>query len=150
MNAHDLLRRTPPHRPTLVLAAGFLLNPYLLANYWFEVFECVRKIALVGFPVFFVGSSLEQLMLGLIVCFITFGVFMWFKPYRDPSDNMLQMLCQISIFFSLLSKVVLDHPDVSDSQSSMLGARLALAPPRLPSVAHCAALAPTQAFCWSS
>ena len=34
----------------------------------------------------------------------------------------MQMLCQISIFFALLSKVILDHPDVSDDQSGILGA----------------------------
>ena len=76
-------------------------------------------------------------------------VFTWLRPYRDNTDNYLQLLCQarvrkggrgskngvwsvcidlalrlqISIFFALLSKVALDHPDVSDQQSSTLGAR---------------------------
>ena len=44
---------------------GFLLNPYALKYYWFEVFECLRKIMLVGVPVFFVDSALEQLMIGV-------------------------------------------------------------------------------------
>ena len=92
----------------------------------FEVFECVRKICLVGFPVFFVNSSLEQLMLGLVVVFISQSVFMWFKPYRDPADNTLQMLCQVGIFFALLSKIILDHPEVTSTQSSVLGVLLGL------------------------
>ena len=46
---------------------SFLLDPYLLSCNWFEVFECVRKLFLVGIPVFFVNDSLEQLVLGLIV-----------------------------------------------------------------------------------
>jgi hypothetical protein len=61
---------------------GFLLNPYVLRCFWFEVFECARKVALVGVPVFFVNKSLEQLMVGLVVCFISQSVFTWFKPYR--------------------------------------------------------------------
>ena len=35
------------------------------------VFECVRKLAMVCMPVFFAEGSAEQLMFGLIVCFIT-------------------------------------------------------------------------------
>ena len=42
----------------------------------FEVFECIRKICLVGFPVFFVNSPLEQILIGMIVCFISQSVFM--------------------------------------------------------------------------
>jgi hypothetical protein len=126
---------------------GFLLNPYLLSCFWqrcepnqrlhadsllsellaahrFEVFECARKVALVGFPVFFVDDSLEQLMIGLVVCFVSVAVFSWFKPYREPSDNTLQMLCQVGIFFALLSKIILDHPDMTDTQSSVLGVLL--------------------------
>ena len=40
----------------------------------------MRKIALVGIPVFWVNDSLEQLMLGLFVCFFSQSAFMWFKP----------------------------------------------------------------------
>ena len=71
------LRLNERDRPTVLNAdLSFLLNPYLLRCYWFEVFECLRKICLVGFPVFFVDSELEQLMLGLVVCFITQSIFM--------------------------------------------------------------------------
>jgi hypothetical protein len=34
------------------------------------------------------------------------------------------MLCQVGIFFALLSKIILDHPDMTDAQSSALGAML--------------------------
>jgi hypothetical protein len=81
----------------------------------------VRKISLVGFPVFFVNASLEQLVIGLVVCFISFGVFSWFKPYREPADNTLQILCQLGIFFALVAKVILSHPDTTDAQSGYLG-----------------------------
>merc|ERR1719487_2709254 len=63
-------------------------------------------------------------MIGLIVVFVSQSVFAWCKPYRDPSDNTLQMLCQTSIFFALLSKVVLDHPDMTGTQSNVLSAVL--------------------------
>ena len=34
------------------------------------------------------------------------------------------MLCQVGIFFALLSKIILDHPDMTSAQSSVLGVML--------------------------
>jgi hypothetical protein len=42
-------------------AVGFLTNQYELRVYSFEVFESLRKLLLVGIPVFLVPYSLEQL-----------------------------------------------------------------------------------------
>ena len=36
------------------------------------------------------------------------------------------MLCQVGIFFALISKVMLDHPDVTSTQKSVLGVMLGL------------------------
>ena len=63
-------------------------------------------------------------MIGLIVCFASGMTFTWFKPYRNPSDNTLQLICQVGIFFALLSKIILDHPDMTGAQSSVLGVML--------------------------
>jgi hypothetical protein len=124
------IERAPPPMPRHALAEcprsvaadlGFLLNPYLLKCYPFEIVECLRKIALVGLPVFFINASLEQLVIGLVVCVISIAVFAWWKPYRDPADNTLQMLCQMGIFFALVAKVILSHPDTTDAQSDTLG-----------------------------
>ena len=39
-----------------------ILLPYELRCYWWETFECLRKLSLVGLPVFFEPGSSEQLM----------------------------------------------------------------------------------------
>ena len=44
---------------------------YELRCFWFEIFECFRKIALVCLPVFFSPGSPGQLILGLVICFLT-------------------------------------------------------------------------------
>lgn len=46
---------------------------YELRTFWFESFECMRKIMLVGLPVFFPAGSPGQRVLGLVVCFLTYG-----------------------------------------------------------------------------
>ena len=46
---------------------------YELRTYWFELFECLRKILLVGLPVFCPPGTPGQLIIGLVICFVTFG-----------------------------------------------------------------------------
>ncbi len=84
-----------------------LIGPYELRVYWFEVFECIRKIALVGLPVFFMPGTLEQLILGLLICFLSFGAYTLLSPYLEPKHDYVSRLCQCQIFFALLAGIVL-------------------------------------------
>jgi hypothetical protein len=64
----DEYSRLRAELPTMLkkLTAG-----YELRCFWFEIFECGRKIALVCLPVFFSPGSPGQLILGLVICFLT-------------------------------------------------------------------------------
>ena len=87
--------------------------------YWFEVFECVRKICLIGLPIFFDPGSSTQLITGLLVCFISFGMYASYEPYVEKSDDQLSKVCQVSLFFSLVSSIALKVE--SDSSTEALG-----------------------------
>ena len=65
-----------------------------------ELFECFRKILLVGMPVFFEMGSVAQLSYGLLVCFMSFGAYMLLSPYANDSDDRLSQLCQMQILGS--------------------------------------------------
>ena len=75
-----------------------ILLPYELRCYWWEAFECARKLSIVGLPVFFEPGSSEQLAFGLLICFITVAVFEPHRPMRDASDNVLQLVCLVEVF----------------------------------------------------
>ena len=60
-----------------------LTNGYEMRTYWFEIFECVRKILLILLPIFFEAESSEQLTCCLIVCFATFGAYMVCCAFRS-------------------------------------------------------------------
>ena len=96
-------------------------NPDDLRVFWFELFECVRKIMLVGMPVFFEVGSVSQLTFALLVCFISFGLYMMFSPYADDSDDRLAQLCQMQIFFSLVSSLLLKWDKVAAEQEGNRG-----------------------------
>lgn len=88
-----------------------LIQGYELRVYWFEVFECLRKLALIGVPVFFDAGSFNQLAYGLIVAFVTFGAYMLFAPYTNEDDDLLAQLCQGQTFFSLVAAMLLISGD---------------------------------------
>ena len=79
---------------------------YEMRCFWFEIFECVRKILIVGVPVFLPTGSPGQLVVGLLMCFITSCIYASFAPFEDPLDDRLSTVCQLSIFFSLLASIV--------------------------------------------
>lgn len=88
-----------------------LIQGYDLRVYWFELFECLRKILLVGMPVFFEVGSVAQLTFGLVICFISFGAYNAFTPYKERNDDRLAQLCQVQIFFALVSSIILRYTE---------------------------------------
>ena len=109
-------------RMALAPALQKLTGGYEMRCYWFEVFECIRKIALVGLPVFMPTGSAAQLICGLLVCFISFGMFVNFDPYIDEGDDKLASVCQTALFFSLVSSIALKME--YDTSSAALGVLL--------------------------
>ena len=53
------------------------------------------------------GKSILCLTFGLLVCFITFGTYTAVSPFIEDSSNVFAQLCQVQIFFALLSSIAL-------------------------------------------
>eukprot|EP00966_Prymnesium_polylepis_P066490 1543751-Prymnesium_polylepis.1 len=86
--ARDLAKKSLP---------GFfeeIIGPYELRVYYFEACECVRKISLVGLPVFFRPGTMEHIVLGLFICFFVFGSYVMLSPYIELKHNYASILCQ--------------------------------------------------------
>ena len=96
--SHSVVRDVASKDDELASFYSQLVGGYKLRNYWFEIFECFRKLMLIGIPVFFIEESLEQLVLGrtpaphqplslpsqalrvcrcaaVLVCFLSYGVY---------------------------------------------------------------------------
>jgi len=95
-------------REELPTALRRLTAGYEMRTYWFEIFECLRKISLVGFPVFFRSSSPQQRVYALMICFLTYGLYGSYKPYIDYTNGLLMEMTQVTIFFSISSSFLLD------------------------------------------
>ena len=46
-------------------------NGYALRTFYFEIIECLRKLAVMCIPIFFPAGSGGQLIFGLMVCVMT-------------------------------------------------------------------------------
>jgi hypothetical protein len=116
----DLEHEDVTERAALPSQISKLLKGYELRMCWFEVFECVRKLAVACLPVFFQPSgSASQLLFGLMVCFVCFGAYVHFDPFEDKGNDTVARLCQVQIFFSLLSSVALSFSDDESAGSSI-------------------------------
>jgi len=95
-----------------------LLSGYNYRNAGFESYECVRKLALVCMPSFFQPGSPTQLIFGLLVCFVTFGMYTSIKPYEEARANVLAQICQVQVFFALVSAIALSFDQNKKDSSS--------------------------------
>ena len=72
-----------------------LIVGYELRVFYFEILECLRKLAIVCLPVFFSPTgSVSQLMFGLMVCFLTVTVLALIRPYKKA--NSLAIMAQVT------------------------------------------------------
>jgi len=86
-----------------------LVAPYDYECYWFEMFECLRKVALTGITTFLPRGSLGQLVLGLVLCVVLSWCYHNWKPYKIPENDALAQLCQAVVFFVMVSKIIVQN-----------------------------------------
>ena len=87
----------------------FLWGSYRPCAWWFEIFECVRRLALTGALVFVHQGSETQIATGCMICIVAALVFALVWPYATFRDNVLGMLshCQLigTLFSAMMYKV---------------------------------------------
>jgi len=98
-----------------------LTESYRGGVFYFEVVEyTLQKLALVGLLVFFQPGTLEQLTLGLIVCFSYFGICCYLMPFASDTDNLMVCATQFSLFIAMLTAVIIEHGNANVPQSVIL------------------------------
>ena len=87
----------------------FLWGSYRPHAWWFEIFECCRRLALTGALVFVRQGSQTQIAVGLLICIGSALVFALAWPYATMRDNVLGILtqCQLvgTLFAAMMYKV---------------------------------------------
>ena len=86
---------------------GFLLRAYGPRHYWFENFDMLRKLLLVGVLVVVDRGSVAQVACAAVFSlgFIMLHFKLW--PYKLPADNVFKALIEVQIFLTILIALVL-------------------------------------------
>jgi len=79
----------------------FLYDAFLPNYYWTEVMECLRKLLLTGFVVFFYEGSGLQVLVGLVISVIFLTLYSFLQPYLMPSNNTFASFVHFQISFTL-------------------------------------------------
>ena len=116
--------------------ASALVNNYKPAFLYFEIFECLYKVSIVGLMIFYNAGTIEQVcalesiltsfataksrcepsadrfsslqhILGLLICFVAACTYNNLKPYNKVVNNWTQQIAQFAIVITLLMAMVM-------------------------------------------
>ena len=100
------------HRKREVNYLKFLFDAYLPQYWWTEVMECVRKLLLTGFVVFFYEGSSLQVVFGLFFSIIFLALYAHINPYLMPSNNTFAAFVHFQISFTLMCTLLIRTNDL--------------------------------------
>eukprot|EP00937_MAST-01D_sp_MAST-1D-sp2_P003491 g3491.t1 len=90
---------------------GPLYEAYLPQYWYWEVIELFRKLILVGILVFILPDTPTQLAVGALLALIFIVSYAKFSPYQADDDDTLQLACQVAIFMSFFTALLLTVND---------------------------------------
>jgi hypothetical protein len=98
----------------MLRSTHFLFNEYEPRFWWFEVFECVRRLMVTGGTVFFLEGSSTQVAAGMLVALFSTLVYTRTQPYIRDEDDKVAMAAQLAIYFTLFIGLLLKAKVPSD------------------------------------
>ena len=103
VDSGDLSRQIATLRERVVGYAWLkpIIDGYKPQYYWYEVQNCLRKLALVGLLVPIGQGSIAQLIAGSLIAATALCMLCSSMPYMFLTDNVLAIACQTTIFVTL-------------------------------------------------
>ncbi|CAN0058299.1 unnamed protein product [Scytosiphon promiscuus] len=95
---------------------SFLWNAYYPNRYYYEVFECIRRLLLTGLLVFLVPDTPGQVAFGCVFAFLSLLVFELLRPHTDHLDMQLYRTGCLVIFFTNFLALMI-KAEVADEDS---------------------------------
>jgi hypothetical protein len=124
-------RRTEPCLPLYrsfqnpdLSGISFLWESYNPDCWWFEIFECVRKLCMTGLMIFIYSGTASQIVVSMLFSIASIAVYVTYKPFPSYDDDVLAICSQLSIFFTLFGGLLLKVEVAKDFDETMFGVLL--------------------------
>ena len=109
-----------------LLASAFLWDQYNPEFWWFDVYDCIRRLSQTGLLIFVFKGQATQIVFAMLISAVSAGAFINWKPFLKDHDNNLAIAVQgsifLTLFYALLTKVGIDKDE--QYNESMFGALL--------------------------
>eukprot|EP00981_Chlorochromonas_danica_P002442 scaffold471_cov318-Ochromonas_danica.AAC.33 len=94
-----------------------LYDSYVPKRWYFELFDCARRLLLGAIPVLVLPGSTLQVIIVLLISLVSVATFMHFSPYIHVHDNNLAVMAQWSITLVLISALIIKVEAMSSSEN---------------------------------
>ncbi|GMI16763.1 hypothetical protein TrLO_g12393 [Triparma laevis f. longispina] len=85
---------------------AFLWEMYEPRMWWFEIFECVRRLSMTGMLVFVSPGSPTQIVIAILNSIVSIVMYSHLLPFEKDSDDNLAVVSNWSIFFTLFGALM--------------------------------------------
>ncbi|GMH76607.1 hypothetical protein TrLO_g8011, partial [Triparma laevis f. longispina] len=105
-NRHQIQAKNRATNESLI-KISFLWEMYEPGMWWFEIFECGRRLAMSGLLIFFSSGSPSQIVVGMMLSLGAIVIYVHCKPFLESDDDLLAVVSQLSIFFTLFGALLI-------------------------------------------
>ncbi len=98
-----------------------LYESYTPKRWYFELFDCARRLCLGAIPVLIFRGSTLQIIVVLLVSLASVCIFMYQTPYIHRQDNNLAIIAQWSITLVVISAMVIKVQAVQPTKQNSNG-----------------------------
>jgi hypothetical protein len=103
-----------------------LFDSFTPKRWYFELFDCARRLCLGAVPVLIFRGSTLQIVIVLLISLASVAAFMYFNPYIHEHDNNLAVLSQWSITLILIAALIIKIEALSSDPNNAQGLGLVL------------------------
>ena len=96
---------------------SFLTASYKVQYFWFEVLECLRRLALASIIGIASEGSAASPLLGVLISAIFTWVSTALRPFKDASDNTLGVVLAYALMLFFLSALLIKVDATNDDES---------------------------------
>jgi len=104
-----------------LVTLSFLFEAYEPRMWWWEVFECLRRLMLTGMLIFCLPGTAYQMVIGILISQLTIKMYSFYKPFVEDDDDFLAEITQWQTFFVLFGALLIFVDVSGDDQSSQDG-----------------------------